>query len=415
MFLLAFGASAAEFRASAVKVDITPTSSKYLVGYQERQSTGVHDKIWHRIVALDDGANQMYFVSTDLCLFSPGLYDEVAQQLKREMGIDRTQFWWSVTHTHSGPEIGPPAMYKTLLGRSDHEWDRAYTEQVTKLLVDGIRDAKAKLMPARLATGIGFARASINRRGRDEAGRISLGLNPDGPADRQLGLIRVEKTDGSPIALIANYSMHGTVLSGANLEISGDAPGVAVAYAEEKLGAMVMFVNGAAGNLAPIYSVYPNPRAGHLNEFRVLLGERILQTNRELGPATPNVKLWAGEKLIETQRKDGLDWPAEMKAYTRDSNGTSLVRLPVRFLRMNDTVIWAAPVEMFCEISMRVRNESPFPRTMYFGYTNGWFGYLPTAAAYTEGGYEPKTSPFTAKAERDIGDGVVSFLESIPR
>jgi neutral ceramidase len=47
--------SSGTFRASVVKVDITPTSSKWLAGYPARQSTGVHDRLFHRIVALDDG------------------------------------------------------------------------------------------------------------------------------------------------------------------------------------------------------------------------------------------------------------------------------------------------------------------------------------------------------------------------
>src|ERR1039458_7305927 len=48
-------APAAEFSASAVKVDITPSASKWLAGYPARQSTGVHDRLYHRIVAMDDG------------------------------------------------------------------------------------------------------------------------------------------------------------------------------------------------------------------------------------------------------------------------------------------------------------------------------------------------------------------------
>ena len=57
-------------------------------------------------------------------------------------------------------------------------------------------------------------------------GKISLGLNPDGPVDRQVGLIRVERPDGSLIGLAANYAMHGTVMNGTNTLISGDGPGV---------------------------------------------------------------------------------------------------------------------------------------------------------------------------------------------
>ena len=177
-------------------------------------------------------------------------------------------------------------------------------------------------------------------------------------------------------ALVANYAMHGTVLGGKYLEISGDGPGVVAAYVSEKIGAPMLYVNGAAGNIAPIYTVTDNPRSGHLSEFNVLLGDRILEANRAMGAATAEVKLWAAEHVIETPRKNGMGWPEELGAYSRvPSAGAPLVRLPVRFLRLNDTLVWAAPVELFCEIALRVRAESPFSHTFYFGYANGWLGY----------------------------------------
>jgi neutral ceramidase len=307
-------------------------------------------------------------------------------------------------------------MYRTLLGRSDHEWNRDYAARVTGALVEGVKKAKAAMEPARIAIGTGMSMANINRRAKDVDGRVSLGLNPDGPTDRQLGVIRLERPDGSPIAVIANYAIHGTVLSGKNLEIGGDAPGVVSAYVEQKVGAPVLFVNGAAGNMAPIYSVYPDPRSGHLSEFNVLLGDRILGVLHSLGMATSDVSLWVGEKTIETPRKDGLIWPEEMPAYSRDvAGGKALVRLPTRYLRINDTLIWSAPIELFSEIAVAVRNQSPFPRTFYFGYTGGWFGYLPTKQAFQEGGYEPKTSPFTESAEHDLSEGVITFVQGLPR
>jgi len=59
---------------------------------------------------------------------------------------------------------------------------------------------------------------------------------------------------------------------------------------------------------------------------------------------------------------------------------------------------------------MNIRERSSFKRTFYFGYTNGWFGYLPTAKAFEEGGYEPRTSPFTAQVESDVTTAVSNFL-----
>ena len=400
----------AEFRAAAARVDITPKTPQWLMGYAARQSTGVHDPIYHRIAIIDDGATQVVIVASDICVFSPQVYDAAAAEIRREFGLEPKQLWWTVTHTHSAPEVGPPGVYDVLLkGRSDHEWSRDYLAQVKTALRHGIAEARSKLAAARVVTGVGRANANINRRARDLDGTISLGLNPDGPVDRQIGLLRLERPGGEPIALIANYAMHGTALGGQSMEISGDAPGAAAAYVESKLGGIpVLYINGAAGNIAPIYSVYPNPRAAHLGEFRVLLGDRILAANANLsGAAAAKIRLV--EKIVETPRRAGLGWPSELSKYAGD--GT--VKIPVRLLTLGDTVLWGAPVELFCEIAMRVRDESGFRNTFFFGYTNGWLGYLPTAAAFAEGGYEPRTSPFTPRVERDFTDGVVTAIASL--
>ena len=406
-----------EFRAAAIKADITPDTPQWLLGYGPRKSTGVLDRIHHRVLALDDGRTQFYLVSSDLCLFSPAIYDEVASELKQRMGIEPAQFWWSVTHTHSAPEVGPRGVYDALLkGRSNHEWDREYTQHVKSTLIDAVLQARSKLEPARLQTGTGMSAANLNRRAKDVDGKVSLGLNPDGPADRQIGLIRVDRPDGSPIALVANYAIHGTVLSGKSELISGDAPGVVAAYVEEKLGAPMLFVNGAAGDAAPIYSVYPDPKSGHLSQFRVLLGDRILQANARMRKGTGDVSIQADATFVETPLKNGLEWPEELAAYSRvTAEGTTMVRLPVRFLRIKDAVLWAAPVELFSEIAVNIRNRSPFANTFYFGYTNGWFGYLPTASGFEEGGYEPATSVFTKAVEADLTRHVLTFLSGARR
>jgi hypothetical protein len=269
------------------------------------------------------------------------------------------------------------------------------------------------LTPARISTGWGFSQANINRRAIDVNGKASLGLNPDGAVDRKIGLIRIDKTDGKPLALIVNYPMHGTVMSGENTLISADAPGVASKYVEGKLGIPVLYFNGAAGNLAPIYSVYANHRSGHLSEFRVLLGDRILEANSKNTTSTGDVKIVSGGITIETPRRPGLDWSPDLAKYASvTSSGVNMVRLPIRFLKLNDDIaLWSAPVEMFCEISNEIRNRSPFEYTFYFGYTNGSLGYLPTADAWKSEGYEPGVSPFTPAVEKDVLDAVSAYLD----
>ena len=398
----------AEFRAAAVKIDITPTTPQWLLGYGARQSTGVHDKIFHRIVLLDDGITQFALVSSDICLISPAEYEKVAADLEKRTGIKAVNFWWANTHTHSAPEVGPPGLAVAFLGdRYTHKVETAYTEMVEKTLIDGIAEARQKLAPAKLGFNWGTSYANINRRARDVEGETYLGLNPEGPSDRRLGLIRLDKADGSPLALIANYPIHGTVLGGQNLQISGDAPGVVSEYVEQKTGAPLLFINGAAGDQAPIYSVYPDFRTSRLSQFRVLLGDRILEANKQLKTTTAAVKLSASGAVVETARRPGLTFPDELKSYAPADK----VNLPIRFLKINkDIAIWSAPIELFCEVAMEIREKSKFKNTLYFGYTNGWLGYLLTPKELKNGGYEPRVSPYTAQAAGDLTNAVLRHL-----
>ncbi len=411
--LLASGnLTAQHFRASVVKVDITPDTPQMLLGYQARKSTGIHDKIYHRVVVMDDGKTQFVLISTDICVISPSQYDKLAAKLQNRFKINPLQVWWSVTHTHSAPEVGPAGLPAVFMGeRYQHEFDVKYTDMVEQKLIDAIAEARNTLVPAKLGIGWGHSNANINRRAREVDGKTSLGMNPDAPVDRRIGMLRLEKENGSLMALIANYAIHGTVMNGENLKISGDAPGVVSAYVEEKTGAPLLFINGAAGNIAPIYSQLAT--TGRLSQFKAMLGEKILDANKTVTATTSDVTLKVGGAVVEIPRKTGLGWADDLSNYTRTTKaGVNMIRLPVRFLKINDDVaIWSAPLELFCEISNEVRDRSPFPYTFYFGYTNGWLGYLLAEEEIKYGGYEPTVSPYAPGAAKTLTEAVVNYIQ----
>lgn len=413
------GTAGGTFRAACVKVDITPSTPQWMQGYGPRKSTGVHDKLYHRILVMDDGATQFVLVSTDICTVVPSFYDEFSRQLERETGIKPAQVWWATTHTHSAPHVGPQDLGRLFMGtlgdRFSIKHDTAYWDRVKDVLITGIKQARAQLEPARLGVGTGQSHANINRRGTNAAGKSILGQDPDGPVDRQIGLLRLERPDGSPIALVANYAIHGTVLGGRNTLISGDVPGIIAEYVERKFGAPMLFINGAEGNAAPVYSVRADFASSHMDEFDGLLGDKILAGASAIQSVTDDVTLSLGKTVIETPRKEGLGWPDSLKEYARErADGTNLVRVPVRSLVINkDTVIWAAPLELFSEIALNVRKASPFAHTFYFGLTNGSLLYMPTAKAFSEGGYEPRVSPFTPRAEEDFTAGVSQYIQGL--
>ncbi len=404
--------AAQAFRAAVVKTDITPGNAQQLLGYQARKSTGIHDRIYHRVAVLDDGKTRFVLVSSDICVIAPSEYDKVAAMLQKEHGIAPENFWWTLTHTHSAPELGPPGLPETFMGgRYTHQYDREYTDITERKLVDAVAEAVKKLEPARLAVGWGHANANINRRARTVEGKTSLGNNPDLPVDRRIGMLRIDKADGTPMTIIANYAMHGTVIGGQCTLISGDAPGIVADYVEKKTGAAMLFINGAAGNIAPIYSTQAGP--DRLKEFEAMLGDRILEANAKMSLSDPNVTLRPGRIVVETPKRRDIGWPEYMSDYIgKNSSGTEMVKIPVRFLKINrDIAVWAAPLELFCEISNQVRERSPFPYTFYYGYTNGWLGYLLTDKEITFGGYEPTVSPYAPGAETNLINGVMNYLE----
>ncbi len=112
----AVAAYAGTFRASAVEVDITPTTPQWLAGYRARQNDGIHDRIFHRIVALDDGKTAIYIISTDTCMMSPAYVDKVKADIQAQLKIAPESIWWVSTHSNSAPEIGPPGAPVMFLG-----------------------------------------------------------------------------------------------------------------------------------------------------------------------------------------------------------------------------------------------------------------------------------------------------------
>ena len=72
----------------------------------------------------------------------------------------------------------------------------------------------------------------------------------------------------------------------------------------------------------------------------------------------------------------------------QDSGGGPMhVTVPLQAISMGNVTIVAIPGEVFCEIGLAIKEMSKSD-IMVVGYANGNIGYIPTAEAYREGGYE---------------------------
>ena len=80
---------------------------------------------------------------------------------------------------------------------------------------------------------------------------------------------------------------------------------------------------------------------------------------------------------------------AGMRAQTaRIVEGKAYIERQLQGIRVGPVAFVSIQDEPFLEIGQRIVASSPFEHTLFSGYSNGNFGYLPTREAFAEGGYE---------------------------
>ena len=130
--------------------------------------------------------------------------------------------------------------------------------------VEAVKAAVGNLVPAKAGVGIGHEdRVSENRRVRLESGkeadvRHAYSMPPDdqvvsvGPIDPQIGVLRLDRTDGRPLAVVYNFACH-PILGRPGGENTADLVGFASKVIEDHLGdgAVALLVQGCGGDINP--------------------------------------------------------------------------------------------------------------------------------------------------------------------
>jgi hypothetical protein len=327
---------------------------------------------------------------------------------------------------------------------------RAYCANLDSLLVGCAAMADRSLVPARVGSGSGSCIIGINRREAGDDGKIFLGENPDGPTDPSVGVIRVDKADGSPLAVLFSYGCHTVTMGPKNLRISPDFPGPARDLIEAATGAKALFLQGAAGNINPITGIGATEddtenmtRLGNILAAEVVKTAMGIRTHQKRGPRAffsslsknslfpyvaiedRNTELAAVSETVELPlmpfpdrdearrilefrrekldgaRKSGTpehllaiyhrfhDWAIKMYSYVE--RGEKQATLPVNFqaIRINDLGIAAVSGETVAELGLGTKAASPFKNTIFLGYSNGCASYMPSAECYPAEGWSP--------------------------
>jgi len=393
-------------------IEITPPPGIGLSGFGGRAgpNVGAHDRLFAKAVHVTDGCAHLALITADLVGLDAGTVAEVRQEVARRLGDQAPALMVACSHTHSGPAT--PCL--PFIGHPDP----GYLVELERRLVEVAVQACGRLREAQVAVGQVEALVGINRRERRSDGSIALGRDEAGTVAPYVDVLRFRTDDG--VAVLFSHAAHAVTLGGDNLLVSADWPGYAQRLIEEACGepCVALFAQGCCGNINSdprgtfeiaerqgraiadaVLSVIGNltPTA----DDPVASASVVLQLPLDDPPpvAEARARLEAAERDLAAgegvdnygvrESKEGMvDWARRMLGLST-SGARNLTRpFEVQALRIGEVAMVGLPGEVFVEYQHQIKAGSPFANTLVFAYTNGNIGYLPTAAAFPEGGYE---------------------------
>lgn len=293
----------AQLRAGTAKSDITTNAPGAVI----------NDPLYAKALVLDDGTTTLVLLAMDVTAIggigevSDDFLPQLRARLEDELAIPGGNVLVNASHTH------PPG---SILCSHEEQLARTF---------DAVRRAKENLTPAKVGVGVGREdRFIINRTLRLKDGkhwtiRHANPCPPDdevaelGPLDPEIGLLRVDRLDGTPLAVVYNFACHA-LLGIPGGAITANFSGGASAVIEECLGpdAMALFLQGAGGDVCEILYKDPN-RPRDCRQVGPMLGLSVLEAlaGVETGDATLKV---VSETVRLPRRTDVPDRIATLRA-----------------------------------------------------------------------------------------------------
>jgi hypothetical protein len=396
----AFSQQAGPLRAGASKVEITPP--KEMFPFKGNQTLGgVHDPLYARALVLDNGSSKIALISADTTGLRNG--DEVVKAVSDELKIPINHLSISATHDHNTPTFGG--------GRGGGDIT-PYLEFMKKGIVEAARQANAKLQPARIGYATGKAYVNTNR---DEkiGNRYAMGYAPEGTTDKTVTVISITSPTGEPIAVWSDYPVHGVVMflsktKDGMSEVTSDIGGWTNAYVEDRIkGAVSIWTPGAAGDQNPLFMSTYNQDAPDVHDeggagWAILdvlsrrLGEETVRVAKSIQNTTDKAVLWgANTQVVCPGRQPAPNARANAAAPTNNSGSPTAgqagpqpmvdgdpVTIPLGLLMINDIAIAHVQGEVFTDISLKLKKDSLFDRTVMATLSGGSIGYIPSEQSY---------------------------------
>jgi neutral ceramidase len=410
---------AADFKAGFGRRQITPPMPIWMAGFAARThpAESVTHELWTKALALEDSRGQkLIVIAVDLVTMPKAMIDMAAARVMRRHGIARAQLLINLSHTHSGPVLAWPSNAdREMIHRIE-----GYREKVMESMTEAAAAAVADLRPAQISYGAGAVGFPHNRRERAPGGGWRFGMNPDGPTDRTVPVVRVSGTNGRLRGVLFGLSCHPSTLTPEFHTISGDYAGIAqAAWEKAHPDATALFVQlcGADQNAYPRSKMELAEKYGRALSAEV---DRVVETRTRPVRAPLRVALLTAElpfapfslEQFEAQAKDRdalIRKHAERMLKLYESGQPPLPRLPytmqaVQFGR--DLTLLAMNGEVVADYALRVKKEYGAQGMIVAGYSNDIPCYIPSARIVREGGYEARDAILMGSLPGPLGEEI---------
>jgi len=448
----------AEFKAGAAVVDVTPTQFPVLVngGMTSRSADKVTTPVNARAIVLDDGKERLGIVVVDSCMMPRPLLDEAKALAAKRTKIQPDRMLISASHSHTAPAS---------MGALGTDADQNYVPFLREKLVEALEAAEANLEPARVGWAVENAaeftalRRWIRRPDRianDPFGNPTVRANmhagrnwddvtgESGPEDPDLSLISFQAKDGRPIAVLANFSMH---YFGGQPALGADYFGLFCEGLKSRLAAgrdencppfVGIMSHGCSGDIWRRDYTKPAPSkeqdftaetyADGLVDIAIAACDTIEYTE-DVDLAMAEARLHLKYRVPDKQR---LEWAQRIveemgdrapknttEVYAREQiilHERQSTEIVVQAVRIGDIGIATTPNETYALTGLKVKLQSPLPKTMVIELANGGDGYIPPPEQLLLGGYNTwpaRSAGLEVQAEPKITETALERLEKV--
>lgn len=382
------------------RVNITPGIPAMMSGYEARKtpSVGVQDSLYASAFYFTREKERTILITADIIAFNFEMTREIRSRIHAKTGIPEKNIMLVAAHNHGGPATG---FYEASV--------KAYTGDLLDKLTDLAALAVKNPQPFLMGVGKGYCDLNINRRAEFSKGEIWLGRNAAGPVDRDLSVVRFETLGHKPIAVLVNWPCHGTVTGDTNYMITGDWLGAAARYLRNEMGDQVV-VGVTAGASGDINSIY-GPNESVFKEVDAVgyhVGEEALRVMEKMIP-TPVETLQSDETVVKFPGKQVS--PDRYPRETYDPAPDTEVRFSA--MRLGSLVLAGISGELFTEMGMAIKEQSPYTNTLVLTHCNGSSGYICTDGSYITGGYEIKVTRIMPGNEEKVIRSSVGLIQSL--